>query len=93
MFVTCDFNRLNVNVILGYLWLAAVDPLLGFCAGVWWHAKVALGINVANAKEFYRETEEYQDYADVFNASATGILPEHHLMEHWIKLKPSAKPP
>ncbi|KFY17373.1 hypothetical protein V491_05014, partial [Pseudogymnoascus sp. VKM F-3775] len=29
-FVACDFEALDVNVILGYPWLAAVDPLLGF---------------------------------------------------------------
>lgn len=127
IFVACDFDGLDVNVILGYPWLAAVDPLLGFRAGVWWHAKVAPGIDVANAEEFYRETEgqgvycvvvresalhrrigvvsasterpangvpqEYQDYADVFDASAAGILPEHHPMEHRIELEPGAEPP
>lgn len=36
---------------------------------------------------------EYQDYADVFDASAAGILPEHHPMEHWIKIEPGAEPP
>jgi hypothetical protein len=38
-FVACDFEGLDVNLILGYPWLAAVDPLLGFRAGIWRYAK------------------------------------------------------
>jgi hypothetical protein len=33
-FVTCDFKGLDVNLILGYPWLAAINPLLRFCAGI-----------------------------------------------------------
>jgi hypothetical protein len=34
VFVACDFKGLNVNLILGYPWLAAVNPLLRFCASI-----------------------------------------------------------
>jgi hypothetical protein len=34
VFVTCGFKGLNVNLILGYPWLAAINPLLEFCAGI-----------------------------------------------------------
>src|SRR6266487_4175760 len=37
--------------------------------------------------------KEYLDYADVFDASAAGILPEHHPMEHRIDLEPGKEPP
>lgn len=32
-FVACNFKALDVNIILGYPWLATIDPLLGFRAG------------------------------------------------------------
>ncbi|KFY32325.1 hypothetical protein V493_00304, partial [Pseudogymnoascus sp. VKM F-4281 (FW-2241)] len=110
-FVACDFEGLNVNVILGYLWLAAIDPLLGFRAGAWWYDKATPSVDVTPAEEFYKETEgkglycvvealptggvppEYQDYADVFDTSAAGILPEHYPIEHRIELEPSTEPP
>ncbi|KFY32474.1 hypothetical protein V493_00164 [Pseudogymnoascus sp. VKM F-4281 (FW-2241)] len=110
-----------------YLWLAAIDPLLGFRARAWWHNKATPSVDVTPAKEFYKETEgkglycvvvrelprsrrirvvsttvqealptggvppKYQDYADVFDASAASILPEHHPIEHRIELEPSTK--
>jgi hypothetical protein len=128
-FVACDFEGLDVNLILGYPWLAAVDPLLGFRAGIWRYAKSTVGVEVLEPEEFYQETEgagvycvltrdrpgslqigsvsastaqaamtdgipqEYWDYADVFDATAAGILPEHHPMEHRIELEPGKEPP
>ncbi|OBT81896.1 hypothetical protein VE02_09576 [Pseudogymnoascus sp. 03VT05] len=56
-FVACDFEELDVSLILGYPWLAAVDPMLGFRAGTWRYAKQAAGIEVLEPEEFYRETE------------------------------------
>ena len=32
-FVACDFDGIDMNLVLGYLWLAAIDPTIGFRRG------------------------------------------------------------
>ncbi len=61
-FVACDFEGLDVNLILGYPWLEAVDPLLGFRAGIWRYAKSTVGVEVLGPEEFYEETEGAKVY-------------------------------
>lgn len=36
---------------------------------------------------------EDTSYADVFDARAAGMLPEHHPMEHKIDMQPGKEPP
>jgi hypothetical protein len=55
-FVACDFEGLDINLILGYPWLADIDPTLGFRTGIWQYAKLAAGIEVLGPEEFYQAT-------------------------------------
>lgn len=129
-FVACDFQGLDVNLILGYPWLEAIDPTLGFKAGSWTYPGGPPLIDVVSPEDFYRSTDgeriyciirkpgvrpsrigtisstgpetpgpginvprEYQEYKDVFDIIAAGMLPDHHHMEHKIELEPDKEPP
>jgi hypothetical protein len=54
-FVACDFDGLDVNLILGYPWLAEVDPTIGYRAGTWRFPPEVAGVVVVNAEQFYEE--------------------------------------
>jgi hypothetical protein len=72
-FVACDFEGLDVNLILGYPWLAAVGPLLRFRVGIWRHTKPTVGVEVLEPEEFYQETEGAKVYC-VLTRARPGTL-------------------
>ena len=124
-FVACDFDGVDANIILGYPWLAAIDPTIGFRRGTWCYPRPERSIEILKPKEFVKYMqksrvfclvakmygnrlhigavtaggrtdlvpEEFLSYTDVFDASAAGILAEHHPMEHRIDLEPGKEPP
>lgn len=62
-FMACDFEGLDVNLILGYPWLRDVDPTIGFPTGRWRYAAGTAKVDVVDADQFYVETESAQVYS------------------------------
>lgn len=57
-FVACAFEGLDVNIILGYPWLANTDPTIGYRGGTWQFPKAPNSIQEVGPEEFYEAGKE-----------------------------------
>ena len=55
--MSCDFELGGIDVILGFPWLAKVDPQISFHDTTWRHPIERRRLEVLSAKEFIRATE------------------------------------
>lgn len=122
---SCEFDMEGINLLLGYPWLAKVDPVISFVKGIWRHRLLKNKVEVVAAKQFARTTAadpyiyaltvipapmglhiitaiaptaevllppKYANISHMFEGTAAGLLPEHHVMEHQIDLEPGIEP-
>ncbi len=57
-FVSCDFDLGGIDVILGYPWLAQVNPSISFGDGTWRHTFRKEQLEVLTAKQFVRALKD-----------------------------------
>ena len=57
-FVSCDFELGDIDVILGFPWLAAVNPLISFSDATWRHPIERRKLEVLSAKKFVKAMKE-----------------------------------
>jgi hypothetical protein len=53
-FISCDFNLGGINIILGYPWLALVDPLISFREATWRYPIRRKKLEVLSIKKFVK---------------------------------------
>ncbi|KFZ00320.1 hypothetical protein V498_00155 [Pseudogymnoascus sp. VKM F-4517 (FW-2822)] len=57
-FVACAFEGLDVNIILGYPWLAKTDPTIRYRGGTWQFLKSRGGVEEVGPEEFYEAVRQ-----------------------------------
>ncbi len=72
--VACDFVGLDVNLIFGYPWLVATNPLVRFRAGLWRYTPRNAMVEVLTPEEFFRQTKGSQIHCLVLQPPNTGRL-------------------
>ena len=60
LFIVYDFNRININIILGYLQLVAINPTIGFRKGTQCYLCLERLIKILQPKEFIKHIQESQ---------------------------------
>ncbi len=70
-FVACGFDGLDVNLILGYPWLADIDPAIGYREGTWQFPTRPGTIQEVGQEEFY---EDVQKAREAYGVLAQGGL-------------------